>query len=165
LLDDPDQVAPQSAKLAAALRAEVTELREKLKTAVREATKELDSDPNWIRLDPRQREAILREHSLTPPTPLDVSDDGALRHALDERSLSAWRAEADAVPTRLERARAAAEELSAPDIPSDETTVRSSTTVTLHRATLADEQAVREWLSETERSLLEAIQSGPVRVK
>lgn len=160
LLDETDPVAPQTAKLAAALRTEVTALREALATAVQEATQELRADPHWTQLDPGQQEAILQKHGLTPPEPLDVSNDKALRHTLDERPLWAWHAEADAVPTRRARARSAAAELASPATP--DAGPRSSTTVTLCRVTLEDRQAVRTWLAETEQTLFNAIRNGPV---
>jgi len=160
LLDETDRVAPQAARLAAALREEVTTLREGLDVAVREAAQELSADPNWTQLDPVQQETILRKHSLTPPVPLDVSTDEALRRTLDGRSLSAWRAEADAVPTRLIRARAAAAGCAAPT--ALEADGATPTAVTLRRTTLIDEQAVRQWLGETEDDLLHAVRNGPV---
>ncbi len=155
LLNETDRVAPQAAKLAAALRKEVTALREALDTAVRDAAEQLATDPNWTRLDSAQRKAILREHSLTRPPTLDIATDEALRRTLDERPRSAWRAETDAVATRLARVHAAAAELAGPEPP-------SPTTVTLRRATLANELAVRAWLAETEESLLRAVRKGPI---
>ena len=162
LLDEKYSVAVQTAKLAAALRAELTASREALDVAVREASEELEADPSWKGLDPAQREAILREHSLTPPAALDVSTDEALRRTLDERPLSAWRAEADAAPTRFTRALAAAAEVgSEPPVP----TGPKPTTVTVRRVTLTDEAAVQDWLGETEATLRQAIRKGPVIVK
>ena len=160
LLDETDRVAPQAAKLAAALRTEVTALRKALDAAVGQAERELEADPNWIRIDPAQREAMLRQHCLTRPPPVDVSNDEVLRRTLNEHPLSAWRAETDAVATRLARARARAAELAATETP--ETGRPKPTTVTLRRATLTNEPAVREWLAETGESLLEAIKNGPV---
>ena len=163
LLDETDPVTPQTAKLTAALRTEVTALREALDVGIREAVEELKADPNWTQLDPAEQESVLRTHSLTPPTPLDVSTDEALRRTLEERSLSAWRAEADAAPTRLARARAAAAEFSAPETPN--AGLRPPNTITLRRITLKDREAVQAWLAETERSLVEAIGGGPVVLK
>ena len=160
LLDETDRVAPQTAKLTAALRAEVTALRKALDAAIREAVEELKADPNWTQLDPARQEAVLRTHSLTPPTPPDVSTDEVLGRTLEERPLSAWRAEVDAAPTRLARARAAAAELSAPETP--DAGLRPPNTITLRRVALKDREAVQAWLAETERSLIEAIGKGPI---
>ena len=163
LLDQTDPVAPQAATLAAALRAEVTTLREALDFAVRKAADQLIADPNWTQLDPAQRETILRKHDLTRPGPLDLSTDEALRSTLDARPLSAWRAEADAVPTRLARARTAAAQLF-PSVDTD-SSARPPQIVALRRATLTDETAVRKWLRETEHILLAEVAKGPVAIQ
>ena len=163
LLDETDRVAPQAAKLATELRTEVTALWEALDAATCQAMEELKADPNWTELDAAQQDTILRKHSLTRPAPLDVSTDEALRHTLDERPLLAWRAEGDAVPTRLTRALAAAAACAAP-IPL-EADRAIPTEVTLRRVTLSDERAVRQWLGETGDALLQAVRSGPVVIK
>ena len=163
LLDETDRVAPQAAKLAAALRKEVTALCKTLDDAVGEAEDELAEDPSWTRLDPAQREAILRQHSLTRPPPLDVSTDEALRQTLNDRPLASWRAEADAVATRVARVRAAATEFATPETP--EPGPRPPQPVIVRRATLKDAEEVRKWLNETEAALLAAIGKGPVVVK
>ena len=160
LLDQTDLVAAQAAKLAAALRTEVTALRDALDAAVGDAAEQLAADPTWTQLDPTQREAILCLHSLTHPAPLEVATDEALRRTLDERPLSAWRAEADAVRTRVERARREAATVAAPGSP--EPAERPVRPVRLRRATLRDEEAVRDWLREVEGLLLEAVRKGPV---
>ena len=158
LLREADPVAPQAARLAAALRTEVSALRETLDTAVREAVEELEADPAWARIGPAQRDAILQDHSLTPPNPLDVSTDAALRDALEARSLSAWRAEADAVPTRRDRARATAAELAVPSDPERPAPAR----VMLRHVTLNNESDVRAWIRDTQEVLFAALKKGPV---
>ena len=163
LLDETDRVAPQAAKLASALRAEVSALREALDAAVREAEQELGADPSWLRLAAPKREEIRRRHRLARPGQLDVSTDEALRRALEERSAPAWRAEADAVGARAARAREDALALAPPEIP--EPGKQQPQTVTLRRATLANEGAVRAWLQETERDLLDGIENGPVVIR
>lgn len=160
LLDETDRVAPQAAKLAAALRKEVTARHDALDGAVRDAADQLAADPSWRRLDPAQRQAILGEHSLTAPPPLEVSTDEALHRSLDDRPLPAWQAEADAVPTRLGRARALAAARAAPHKRGNGHVEPSA--VTLRRTTLDDELAVRAWLRETEQTLMARIRQGPV---
>ena len=163
LLDETDRVAPQAAKLAAALRTEITALRKALDAALGQAEEQLAADPSWMGLDPAQREAIRREHSLMRPPTLDVSTDEALRRTLDERPLSAWNAETDAVNTRVARVFADAATLSERDQP--EVQKRPPTTVTLRRAILNDERAVRTWLQQTEAALKSAVREGPVIVE
>ena len=160
LLDEMDRVAPQATKLAAALRKEVSGRWKALDDAIGEAERELAADASWTRLDPARREAILHKQSLTRPPPLDVSTDGALHRTLDERSPSAWRAETDAVATRIERARTEAVTVAAPE--PTKPAEGAARPVRLRRVTLSDEDAVRGWLQEAERILLEAVRKGPV---
>ena len=163
LLAESDPVAPQVTKLAATLRTEIGNLREALDAALRQAEDLLAADSNWTRLEPAQQNEIRRRHSLLAPPPLALSTDEMLRRALDERPASAWRAEADAVPARLRRALAEAAAL-APS-PHGEAGGSAPTTVAIRRATLRNEEAVRAWLRDTERELLDRIQNGPIVIR
>ena len=166
LLEDTDRVAPLGAKLAAALRKELTALHQSLDEALRHADTELAADPNWAALNAASQDEIRTRHRLLPPSPLDLATDEALLRTLDDRPLAFWRAEADAAPARTARALADAAALAAPPPPAEpEGRTRPPTAVTLRRATLADEAAVREWLRETETALLEEIGKGPVTIR
>ena len=160
LLGEMDRMAPLIQKLSAALREELSGVHSSLEEAIGQAGDALAADPVWSALDPEKQRGIRRGNNLEPPHPLDVATDEALRRALDGRSLAAWRAEVDAVPTRLERALTEVAK-PAPPKPDDATDPpRTPTPVTLRRATLADEAAVRAWVQETEASLLAGIRSG-----
>ena len=93
------------------------------------------------------------------PAALQISTDDTLRRALDTRPLSAWRDNLDAVPQRVARAL----EHAAARIPGDDPQ-GPATTVAIRRGTLADEAAVRAWLAEHEKKLIEAARKGPVIV-
>ena len=158
LLDDTDHVAPCVAKLAAALRAALTERHDELTNAVAGETERLADDATWTRLDDESRAAVLRAVGLRPPEPLSLANDEALKQALDQRGLAAWQSEIDAVPHRAAKALAEA----AQRLPSDEPPV---TAITLRRGTLENEAAVDRWLDEHERKLKDAVQDGPVIVR
>jgi len=161
LLDGTDHVAPLVARLADALRKELAALHRALTDAIDQAVRDLAADETWSRLEPEARETIRTELDLVPPPPLAVATDEELVRTLDERPIEAWRAAIDAVRERaiqaLEKAACAAE--------SDEA-ARPATTVTVRRGvTLRDEAAVRAWLEEHERRLIEAVRKGPVIVR
>ncbi|MCY3930749.1 MAG: BREX system P-loop protein BrxC [Acidobacteria bacterium] len=158
LLEESDPTSPLCQRLASELRSALSDRRAALDRAVADFLAQLDAVPAWGRLEPGQRAAILSEHRLAPPAQAGVSSDEELLRALDERSLTAWDAEIDAVPARQTKALAEALRLVAPpeDAPS------APTTVTLRRDALADEAAVRAWLREHEERLLEAVRKGPV---
>ena len=159
LLEDTDRLAPLTARLADALRTELTDLHASLGEAIREAEKELAADPHWDVLDALKQQRLRARHSLLPPPPLELATKEALLGTLDQRPLDAWRAEADAVPARA--ALALAEALSAALVDEEAT----PTPVTVRRATLTDEAAVRSWVRETEAALLNGVKNGPVFVR
>ncbi|MCB9617769.1 MAG: BREX system P-loop protein BrxC [Sandaracinus sp.] len=160
LLDDADPVAPLAARLAGVLREALAASQAALGEALDRAEAGLAEDATWSKLDPSGQAAIRRRVALSRPPTLDVGSDEALRRALDARPLSARQADVDACAERTanaleEAARCVAEEKGAP----------SATTVSLRRGTLADEAAVREWLAEHEKKLIEAARHGPVIVR
>lgn len=158
LLEDTDRLAPLTAKLAAALRTELTTLRAALEEAIRRAETELAADPTWAALDAATQQTLRDRHGLLPPPALEIATDDALLRTLDDRPLDGWRTTADAIPARTARALAEARDLAAPE---DD---NRPTPVTLRRATLADEAAVRSWVRETEAALLERVEKGPIVV-
>lgn len=158
LLDDTDHVSPCVAKLANALRASLTKLHGELAQAVEAETSRLADDATWARLDTEAQTDILRQVGLSAPTSLSLPNDEALTRALNHRSLSAWESEIDAVPHRATKALAEA----AARLPPDEPT---ATSVSVRRGTLEDEAAVRAWLDEHERKLMDAVKDGPVIVE
>lgn len=154
LLAPTDPVSPLRAALAEALRTALTDANSEHERAYASEVGTLDKSPLWQRLQPEDRESILSSVGLAAPTPPDVSSESALLAALDERSLAARRAEADAVPGRVQRALEQAAKLLVPRVRS----------VTLERATLSTETDVRQWIDRQQEALLAAIKDGPVLV-
>ena len=66
LLDEPDPIAPLLTELVTALRAEVTQRAQQLADAQRAAVAELEAWPEWNKLDPADRDAIVAEAKLVP---------------------------------------------------------------------------------------------------
>ena len=159
LLDEIDPVAPCTAKLAGALRGELVRLRAALAQAVADAVARLGADETWQRLDEAARTEILLGAEVAEPQPLAVETDEAVRDELDARNLAAWRAEVEAVPAREA---AALEEAARQLVPASGS---EPVAVQVRRGTLTDENAVRAWLDEHERQLMEAVRKGTVVVK
>jgi hypothetical protein len=160
LLDGADHVAPLVAKLAAALRAELTAAHAALAESIVAARAMLDADETWRLVPEAGRESVLREAGLESPAELDIGSNQALLKTLEARSLASWRDLKDAIPQRIARALEHAAAVAGRDDP----TGRATTTITVRRGTLADEAAVRAWLQEHETKLSEAVQKGPVIV-
>ena len=66
LLDEPDPIAPLLTELVTALRAEVTQRAQQLADAQRAAVAGLEAWPEWNKLDPADRDAIVAEAKLGP---------------------------------------------------------------------------------------------------
>ena len=173
LLAEPNPVAPLAAKLADMLRKELSVRHGTLADAIRRAAEHLAAAPAWAVLDAARQEEMLTKHDLTPPPRPEVATDDALLHTLDRRPLDFWPAATDAVPTRRDRALVEARDAAASALSDDtqqsepggsDTEIPTPAMVTLRRATLADEAAVRDWVKQTEADLLEQVRKGPILV-
>ncbi|MCY4075739.1 MAG: BREX system P-loop protein BrxC [Acidobacteria bacterium] len=171
LLAETDHVRPIVATLAAALRAALVESHRELTGATEAARATLAGDATWARLDATAQDEIRGRLGLDAPPPLAVATDKNLLHALEARSLAAWRSEIDAVEVRIGQALlGAAAQIDADAAPggggtTDGASPPQTTTIHVRRGTLQDEAAVREWLREQEDKLTEAVQKGPVIVR
>ena len=105
LLDEPDPIAPLLTELVTALRAEVTQRAQQLADAQRAAVAELEAWPEWDKLDPADRDAIVAEAKLVPAPPPDVSTESKLLESLDAVPLSAWTDRITLVDSRRDQAR------------------------------------------------------------
>ena len=140
------------------MRAALTERHRQLAMAIGEAINQLAGDTTWNKLDGPAQDEILSQVGLVPPAPLVVETNDALREALDERGLAAWRSEMDAASARIDKAL----EEAAKRLPDVGPTV---TSVTVRRGTLADADAVRAWVAVHQRKLKEVVREGPVIVR
>jgi hypothetical protein len=105
LLDDPDPVAPLLTELVTALRAEVTQRAQQLANAQHAAVAGLEAWPEWNKLDPADRDAIVAEAKLVPAPSPDVSSESKLLETLDAVPLSAWIDRITLVDSRRDQAR------------------------------------------------------------
>jgi len=85
---------------------------------------------------------------------LELSTDVALLSALDARSISARNAETDAVPGRVQKALEKAARLLEP----------KGRFISIERSTLATADDVDAWVERQKKTLVEAINDGPVLV-
>jgi len=153
-----ERLAPLAGRLAGAVREELAARRRKLAAAVVGAAEELAADATWRRLAPSEQAEILRQCRLTPPAETPIATVEELLASLEDRPLSTWRAEVDAVRERASQALVAAAERAQ----ADQEDLQAPITVPIRRGTLPDETAVRGWLREQEEKLLEAVRKGPV---
>ena len=160
LLAEMDHVTPLMAKLASALREALTSRHATLTAAIQKAEDQLASDSTWVQLDATVQSEIRHDLRLVPPSPLDISSDDRLRSSLNDRSLAAWQAEIEAVPSRVATTLSQAANRLHKANPKVVTT-----TVEIRRGTLTNSTDVQAWIEEHGRKLKEAVTNGPVIVK
>lgn len=154
LLEPTDPVAPLRSGLADALRKALLETHGAYETEFGKGVASLEASSLWPKLSAADRASILTSVGLTPAAALSVSTDDALVGALDAKSLSSRRAEADAVPGRVQKALEQAAKLLEPKVRA----------ISIERSTLATEADVDAWLERQKKSLVAAIKDGPVLV-
>lgn len=152
LLEDTDYVTPLAKDLEAALRTALREAFEACRDVYQRERDQLEAAEAWSSLEDAQRAGVLVAQRLEAPVAPEVADEGALLGSLEARSLGGWRELAEGLPTRFGRARAEAARLLEP----------TTRVVSLPRATLRDEGAVRAWLASVEADLLDQVKHGPI---
>jgi hypothetical protein len=83
----------------------VAQRAEQLAEAQRAALAELEAWPEWSKLDPADRDAIVADSKLVPDPPPDVSTESKLLESLDAVPLSAWSDRMTLVDSRRDQAR------------------------------------------------------------
>jgi hypothetical protein len=154
LLAPTDPVAPLRSGLADALRKALLETHAAYETELGKGLTALKASSIWQGLSDSERLAIFASVGLTPAVQLSVPSDEALASALDTKSLSSRRAEADAVPGRVQKALEQAAKLLEPKVRA----------ISIERSTLTTEADVEAWLERQKKSLVAAIKDGPVLV-
>ena len=154
LLESTDPVAPLRSGLADALRQALLEAQSTFQTAFTSGVASLEASSVWSRLSDSDRSSILATVGLAAAAPLSVTSDESLASALDSRSLASRRAEADAVPGRVQKALEHAARLLEPKV----------RTVNVERTTLTTEDDVEAWLERQKKTLVAALKDGPILV-
>lgn len=160
LLEPTDHLSPLLSKLAASLRARLTECQAALTGGVNDAIRSLEADATWKQLDSATQGRLLSQNGLKVPAPLSVSADKELSATLQTRPLAGWQSEIDAIGKRRDDA---LEEAGAELAEADPEIV--TTSVAVERGTLQNPADVDGWLKRQGERLHEAVAKGPVIVK
>ena len=154
LLDDTDHVTPLLSKIANALRSAVKRHADAFGAAYDDGLATLNRDASWKQLNDDAQLAILAQVGLAQPVPPTIKTDEDVLRELDHASLDARASATAAVQTRVAQALEEAARRLKPE----------AKRISVRTATLEDEAAVRSWLDEHERKLLDAVAKGPVIV-
>lgn len=155
LLDDPDKVAPLVHRAADALRAAVNKHVGAYRTEYDRCTKELEAAPQWGKLAPEDRAAILRDVQLSAPE--NTPKLGTLAELLDSLAICSpqrWTEKRDALGGQLARALTLAAQKLEPKVQP----------VTPPHRILRDEADLDAWLAEMRTSIMEKLRNGPVQI-
>jgi len=154
LLDDTDHVTPLLNKTANALRSAIKDQFDAHRAAYGGGMATLNADESWKQLDDSAQHAILSQVGLAQPTTPATKTDEELLVELNNANLEARASATAAVQARIAQALEEAARRLKPD----------AKRIILRAATLNDEAAVRAWLEEHEKKLLDAVAKGPVIV-
>ncbi|MBX3053885.1 MAG: BREX system P-loop protein BrxC [Caldilineaceae bacterium] len=150
LLADPDPLKPLLELLAGILRVALQQSRQRLMDLRQRELDALQETDEWQRLGDEKWRPILAAHHLGPIPEPKVGTVEELLTSLDERPLSAWATEAEAIPTRIRLAREEAAKLLEP------TAVR----VRPKSTTLHTEEEVEAYVADLRQTLLGHIAAG-----
>ncbi len=152
LLDPGDPANAIRASLAGTLRSALNAANEAWASAHEAGARQLDESETWKKLEPAVRQEILDQVRFKAPPEEDLSSDDALIECLDRQPLSARRAEAAAVPNRVQQALVEAARKLEPEIQ----------TVHIDRSTIRSEDELNEWLEGQAANIRKALKKGPV---
>ena len=157
LLSEPDPVMPMVLAVSQLLRDELNNLASGYETAFESGFELLEKDPNWQKLEPEQRNALLSRQGLTnsQKPEIKVQSDSDIIATLSRISIASLRDRVVAMPSRFNQILQDAAKLMEPQV----------TFVTISRRTLKTDVEVQEWVTEVQSQLLEALKSGPVGIQ
>lgn len=157
LLSEPDPVMPMVLAVSQLLRDELNNLASGYETAFESGFELLEKDPNWQKLEPEQRNALLSRQGLTnsQKPEIKVQSDSDIIATLSRISIASLRDRVVAMPSRFNQVLQDAAKLMEPQV----------TFVTISRRTLKTDGEVQKWVREVQSQLLEALKSGPVGIQ
>ena len=152
LLSDPDPVPPLCDKLTQTLREALKKAHQRYEEVHAEEMQRLCESELWQKLPEEDRGRILRQQGLDEIPTIKIGTREEVLQTLRQRSLSAWRDQLDALPTRFEKARHEAVKRLEP----------KATSLRLPPATLKSEDDMELWWEATRERILEMLKKGPV---
>lgn len=153
LLSEPDPVPPLCEHLTQLLRTALLHLRDQYDARHATGMETLKHDENWQKLTPDTRNTLLRDNQLLGKPPVNTGNEAEVLASLKAMNLGTWADRIAALPGRFQQVRLDAATHLEPQV----------IQVQLPKpGILKNEAAVKTWLAEVEKTLLEALQKGPV---
>lgn len=155
LLDDPDKIEPLVHRAADVLRAAVNKNFSAYRNEYERCTRELEDAPQWGKLAPEDRAAILREVQLS--TQENTPKLGTLTELLDSLAACSpqrWSEKRDALGGQLSRALTLAAQKLEPKVQP----------LTPPHRILRNEADLDAWVAEVRKAILDKLADGPVQL-
>ena len=155
LLDDHDKVEPLVNRAADALRATVNKSFGSYRSAYELCATDIEAAPEWAKLAPEDRAAILRETHLSAPE--NTPKLGTLSELIDSLATCSpqrWGEKRDALRGQLTRALNLAAQKLEPKVQS----------VTPPRRIMRSEADLDSWLAEVRETVASKLKDGPVQI-
>jgi len=154
LLDNPDPVENLVNDTTDNLRGAIQYHFDQYKTAYDQALIAIETDANWVKLEPEKQNELLSRRSIKAPEQLKLNSTADVIDALEACSLEQWNDRREALQNKFENAREEAAQLLMPK------TVRAQ----LPRATLESAEDIDAWLVKAREELEAKLLQGPVLV-
>ena len=153
LLEATDPVPDILRGVTNILRSELASARKAYQMAKKEQLDELESNETWNRLASAERQEMLALHGLNSNDgDLKIENDDDLLNFLDQASLDDWSTKTAALPQQFHDLMLAAAKKVEP----------RTRPVKLQGGVLKNESEVKDWLSSTEKKLLDEVKDGPI---
>ena len=152
LLSEPDPVPPLCEKLTQKLRKSVKQAHQQYEQSHATETGRLAESEVWQKLPEDDRGRILRQQGLSQVPTVKLGTQNDVLNTLQQRTLTSWRDQLDALPTRFEKARVEAAKRLEP----------KASTVRVPAATLRNEEDVELWLDALRGKIIDHLKDGPV---
>jgi hypothetical protein len=150
-----DFVTPLLQQLELALTAELEQAQQQVSQVVAAELQQLQASSEWQGLPEAERsrisQALQLPASVPPAAPVERSQ---LLEALQQRSITGRKEQAESIPTRFAKARTAAAKALEP----------STQALKLRSGVLKDPSALEAWWAVERQKLLAALENGPIQI-
>jgi len=150
-----DFVTPLLQQLEQALTAELEHAQQQVSQVVAAELQQLQASAEWQGLPEAERSRISQVLQLPAyPPSADPVDRSRLLEALQQRSITGRKEQAESIPTRFAKARTAAAKALEP----------STQAVKLSSGVLKDPTALDAWWAAERQKLMGSLQNGPIQI-
>jgi hypothetical protein len=151
LLSEPDQVPPLVQIIVSALRDALNTVQDNHEKVFAEQQKNIESNPNWKKLNEKQRNGLIEQFNLKPPAEIRIGTENEIHETVKQQSLSARRTTVEALPQRFAKAAVEAAIILSP----------KAVRIDLPAATVTSEKELESWIDDVRIKVKDQLKKGP----